>query len=65
MLHKRLLRSDFQFFLVEIQLAPSKQFGPIANLPKASPATGIAVRNALQETPLFNFLNFKVEQIEN
>jgi hypothetical protein len=63
LLHKRLLRSDFQFLLVEIQMAPSKQFGLIANLPKGSPETGSSVRNALQETPLFNFLSFRVEQI--
>jgi hypothetical protein len=64
LLYKRLLRStDFHFFLVEIRMAPSKQFGLIANLPKASPTTGILVRNALQETPLFNFLSFRVEQI--
>jgi len=64
LLYRRLLRSkDFHFFLVEIRLSPSKEFGLIANLPKASPTTGISVRNALQQTPLFNFLSFKVEQI--
>ncbi len=64
LLHGRLLRSiDFRFFLVEIQMAPSEQFGLVAKLPKASPATGISVRSALQETPLFNFLSCGVEQI--
>jgi hypothetical protein len=64
LLHERILRSmDFRFFLVEIQMAPSEQFGLIANLPKAAPTTGISVRGALQEAPLFNFLSCKVEQI--
>jgi hypothetical protein len=64
LLRKRLRRSiDFRFFLVEIQISQSDQFELIARLPKASPETGISVRNALQESQLFNFLSFKVEQI--
>jgi hypothetical protein len=64
LLHKRLPRPTyFRFFLVEIQMAPSEPFGLIGNLPKASPATGISTRSALQEARLFNFLSFRVEQI--
>jgi hypothetical protein len=63
LLHSRLRLTDFPTFLVEIQMAPTEQFGPIANLPKATPTTGNSVRSALQQTSLFNFLSYKVEQI--
>ena len=63
LLHKRLHRMDLPTVLVEIQMAPSKQFGLIANLPRATPTTRNSVRSALQETSLFDFLNYKVEWI--
>ena len=63
LLHKRLHRMDLPTVLVEIQMAPSKQFGLIANLPRATPTTRNSVRGALQETSLFDFLNYKVEWI--
>jgi hypothetical protein len=59
LLHKRLRLVHFPFLLVEIQIAPSEDFGLLTQLE----ATGTSVRTALQETSLFDFVSYKVEQI--
>ncbi|MCW2209821.1 hypothetical protein M2241_002748 [Bradyrhizobium elkanii] len=63
LLHKRLRPKDLQTVLVEMEITPSDLFRLIADLPKTSHATGIAVRSALQEASLFNFVNNKVYPI--
>ena len=55
---------DFPFFLIEIQIAPTKAFHSIKKLPKGH-ATGVSVRNALRDYRLFEFLSYRTNRIRS
>ena len=65
--HLRLLLgnpSDFQFYLVDLEIRPTEVFERIKDLPKGSAKTAIAVRNAFDDGALFEFANCHLQVIQ-
>lgn len=65
--HLRLLLgypSTFQFYLVNLEIRPTKIFERIKDLPKDTVDTAIAVRNAFEHGPLFDFIDLHLQAIK-
>jgi hypothetical protein len=54
---------DFPFYLIEIEVTPTRYFRPLEPLVKGLPMTGRKVRSAILGSQLFEFAQFRVHQI--
>jgi hypothetical protein len=64
LLHSRLGNpSDYPFFFVEIQIAPTDAFRVIEPLPKGETATAKKVRKTVRDSKLFEFLSYRIHRI--
>jgi len=55
--------AGFQFYLIEVDIAPLAAFDQVSRMPKRSSNTAAAVRDALRGGPLFEFTSWRLRQV--